>query len=76
MNRFKIHFTFLITIMALSFFSLAQAESLKPFILGKTVPGTMAEVVKATTEKLSEQGFTVVGKYSPYLNATVPATLK
>ena len=49
----------------------AEAETLKPFILGKTPQGNMQEVVEATGNALSEQGFTVVGSYSPYPNATV-----
>ena len=71
MNRFKRLFTISIALLALSFFSLAQAETLKPFVLGKTVTGTMADVVTNTTTKLTEQGFTVVGTYSPYPTATV-----
>lgn len=61
---------FLLLIM---FFSLstARAETLKPFILGKTPQGSMDEAVKATGEALSAQGFTLVGSYSPYANATV-----
>ena len=71
MNRLKTVLTLSILLLALGFFSLAQAEVLKPFVLGKTVPGTMADVVNHTTEKLTEQGFTIVGTYSPYPNATV-----
>ena len=71
MSRLKTFFTLSIIILALSFFSVAQAEVLRPFVLGKTVPGTMTDVVNHTTEKLTEQGFTVVGTYSPYPNATV-----
>ena len=71
MYRLKTVFTLSVLLLALGFFSLAQAEVLKPFVLGITVSGTMADVVNHTTEKLTEQGFTVVGTYSPYPNATV-----
>jgi len=71
MNRFKKLFTFSIFILALTFFTSAQAEVLKPFVLGKTITGTMAEIVTQTTAKLTEQGFTVVGTYSPYPTATI-----
>ena len=72
MNRLKTVLTFSFLLLALSFFSSAQAaETLKPFVLGKAVPGTMADVVAHASTKLTEQGFTVVGTYSPYPNATV-----
>ena len=71
MNRLKTVLTLSFLLLALGFFSIAQAEILKPFVLGNAVPGTMADVVNHTTEKLTEQGFTVVGTYSPYPNATV-----
>jgi len=71
MNRLKTLLTLSIMLTALAFFSTAQAEVLKPFILGKTVTGTMSEVVNDVTAKLLEQGFTIVGTYSPYPNATV-----
>ncbi|MFC1844440.1 hypothetical protein ACFLZ5_06575 [Thermodesulfobacteriota bacterium] len=71
MIRLKTIMTLSFLFMALSFFSVAQAEVLKPFVLGKAVTGTMAEVVTHATTKLTEQGFTVVGTYSPYPNATV-----
>jgi hypothetical protein len=71
MNRLKTFITLSILVLALSVFSKAQAEVLKPFILGSQVPGDMTEVVSHVTEKLSEQGFTVVGTYMPYPTATV-----
>jgi hypothetical protein len=71
MIRFKTIITLSFLILMLAWFSVAQAEVLKPFVLGKAVPGTMTEVVDHTTAKLTEQGFTIVGTYSPYPNATV-----
>ncbi|MGW8287549.1 MAG: hypothetical protein ACWGOD_04850, partial [Desulfobulbales bacterium] len=44
---------------------------LKPFVLGKTPPGKMADVVEYTKAQLTAQGFTIVGSYMPYPNATV-----
>jgi len=71
MNRIKTVCFLSFLLLALSIFSVAQAEVLKPFVLGKAVPGTMAEVVNHAAAKLTEQGFTVVGTYAPYPNATV-----
>jgi len=58
-------------LLVVSFFSLAHAEVLKPFVLGKTPPGNMADVVEYTKVQLTAQGFTIVGSYMPYPNATV-----
>lgn len=71
MHRLKIFFTLFLLLSVLVLSSTVQAEVLKPFILGDEVPGTMAEVVDHVTAKLTEQGFTVVGTYAPYPNATV-----
>jgi len=80
MIRQKIWFSIFITLLLLGFFSLAQAEVLKPFILGKTPstfdnplknPGSMADVAEYTKAQLTDQGFTIVGSYTPYPNATV-----
>lgn len=60
-------------LLTLASFSSAQAEILKPFILGETPQGTMEDVVESTGESLAKEGFTVVGSYSPYPNATVIA---
>jgi hypothetical protein len=71
MIRQKTKFTFFIMLLVLGIFSLAQAEVLKPFVLGKTPPGSMADVVAYTKAQLTEQGFTIVGSYVPFPNATV-----
>ena len=71
MIRQKKTVLFLIALLVLGMFSLSQAEVLKPFILGKNTPGTMADVVEYTKTQLTEQGFTIVGSYMPYPNATV-----
>jgi len=44
---------------------------LKPFILGSKGAGTVAEKTEAAKAALTANGFTVVGSYSPYPNATV-----
>jgi len=71
MIRQKKTVLFFIALLVMGMFSLAQAEVLKPFVLGKTPPGTMADVVEYTKAQLTEQGFTIVGSYLPYPNATV-----
>jgi len=72
MNRLKIVFTLSILLVTLGFFTaMAETAVLRPFILGKAVPGSMTDVVNHVTAKLTEQGFTVVGTYSPFPNATV-----
>ena len=71
MNRLKTFFTLAITILALVFFTSAQAEVLKPFVLGNAVSGSMADVVEYTKVQLTGQGFDIAGTYSPYPNATV-----
>ena len=71
MIRQKKTVLFFIALLVLGMFSLAQAEVLKPFVLGKTPAGSMADVVEYTKTQLTEQGFTIVGSYMPYPNATV-----
>ena len=71
MKSLKTVLTLSFLLLALGFFSLAQAEVLIPFVLGKAVPGSMADVVEYTKVQLTGQGFTIVGTYSPYPNATV-----
>ena len=51
--------------------ALADDALLKPFILGSKGPGTVAEKTEAAKTALTANGFTVVGSYSPYANATV-----
>ena len=82
MIRQKTILMFSIMLLFLGLFSVAQAEVLKPFILGKTPtsfknplmnPDNMADVVEYTKAQLTKQGFTIVGSYVPYPNATVIA---
>ena len=40
-------------------------------MLGKTPPGNIADVIEYTKAQLTDQGFTIVGSYTPYPNATV-----
>lgn len=71
MIQLKHKFSFLVLLLVLGVFSLARAEILKPFILGTTPAGSMADVVEYTKARLTDQGFTIVGSYMPYPNATV-----
>jgi hypothetical protein len=49
----------------------AQAEVLKPYILGDTPPGDFNQVVEKVKLSLRASGFEQVGTYSPYPGATV-----
>lgn len=52
---------------------LAQDAVLKPFVLGSKGPGEVAQKAEAAKAALAQHGFTVVGTYSPYPNATIIA---
>ena len=49
----------------------AAAESLKPFILGDTPPGDLKLATESVKTKLTQQGFEIVGSYSPFAGAMV-----
>lgn len=51
--------------------SAAAAELLKPFVLAYQGPGTIAAKVAEAKAALTAKGFTVVGTYSPYPDATI-----
>ena len=46
MIRQKMKIVLMATLLLLGFSTLAQAETLKPFVLGNTPPGSMADVVR------------------------------
>ena len=80
MFRFKHILPLVILMFMMSWLPQAHAEVLKPFILGKIPtsfknplmnPGSMPDVVVYAKAQLTEKGFTIVGTYSPYPNATV-----
>ena len=71
MIRQKITIALFLLVLATGIFSLARAEILKPFVLGKTPPGNIADVIEYTKAQLTDQGFSIVGSYTPYPNATV-----
>jgi hypothetical protein len=71
MIRQKTKISLFIMFLVMSIFSVAQAEVLKPFVLGKTPPGNMTEVVEYAKAQLTDQGFTIVGSYVPFPAATV-----
>ena len=52
---------------------LAQDAVMKPFVLASKGPGDVAQKVEAAKAALTQNGFTVVGSYSPYPNATIIA---
>ena len=51
--------------------AVADDEMLKPFILGSKSAGAVAEKANVAKAALTSNGFTVVGTYSPYPNATI-----
>lgn len=51
--------------------SSAQAEALRPFILGNPPSGNMTQTVALVSASLVSQGFSLVGTYSPIPKATV-----
>ena len=55
MIRKKEALSLFITLLLLGLFSVAQAEVLKPFVLGKTPPGNMADVVEYTKAQLTDR---------------------
>ena len=53
--------------------ALADEALLKPFVLAWKGPGELVQKADAAKAALTQQGFAVVGSYSPYPNATVIA---
>ena len=51
--------------------SSANAEVLKPFVLGDTPPGDLKQVADAVKLKVTAAGFEIVGSYSPFAGAMV-----
>ncbi len=47
------------------------ADEMKPFILGSTGVGAVADKVADVKKSLADNGFTVVGEYSPYETAHI-----
>jgi hypothetical protein len=60
-----------LAMFCLNALALADDEVLKPFVLGSKGPGSVAEKVEAAKTALAGQGFTLVGTYSPYPDATI-----
>ena len=71
----------ILTIMAVAMMSLVStvvgaadktaADKMKPFILGSTGAGTVADTVAEVKKSLTSNGFAVAGEYSPYEAAHV-----
>ncbi len=51
--------------------AMADEAILKPFVLGSKGPGSVAEKADAAKAALAANGFTVVGTYTPYPDATI-----
>jgi len=51
--------------------AMASDAIMKPFVLASKGAGEVAAVTEATKSKLTAAGFTIVGTYSPYPNATI-----
>jgi len=51
--------------------AMADSVMLKPFVLGSKGAGTVAEKTEQAKSALSAAGFSVVGNYSPYADATL-----
>ncbi|MFA6063581.1 MAG: hypothetical protein WC736_13400 [Gallionella sp.] len=51
--------------------AMADSVMLKPFVLGSKGAGTVAEKTEQAKSALSAAGFSVVGNYSPYVDATL-----
>ncbi len=49
----------------------ADEALLKPFVLGSSGPGTVAEKTTVVKSALAAQGFTIAGEYTPYPDAVV-----
>jgi uncharacterized protein (UPF0261 family) len=47
------------------------ADEMKPFILGSTGTGAVADKVADVKKSLTDSGFEVVGEYSPYETAHI-----
>ena len=63
----------LVVAVLVSIAATAQAEPLKPFVLGESLSGDLATVAAQVRTKLQTAGFQVVGSYQPYPHAVVIA---
>lgn len=66
-------FTALAVLAMLAAVPARAEEYLKPFVLAETRTGDPAAVVSEVEEKLTQAGFEIAGRYSPYPEATVIA---
>lgn len=74
MNRISIPRSAYIIIGIACLLLLATAKAsntLKPFILAKTLPMTLQAATEQTAQALQKAGFRLVGQYSPYPDATI-----
>jgi len=66
----------MLTITAAAVLSMASmvanaADGIKPFFLGSTATGAVADKVEGVKKSLTDNGFEVVGEYSPYADAHI-----
>lgn len=66
-------FSLLLTIVLLIPGLSAAEEIIKPYMLSSESPGSVAEKADQAKVALAENGFTIVGSYSPYAGAVVIA---
>ena len=70
MNTIKAMFLAALTFFCLNT-AMADDELLKPFVLASRSDGALAAKIEASKAALIANGFTVVGTYTPYPNATI-----
>ncbi len=58
-------------VMGVASLAVQAAGEMKPFILGSTVSGSVSDQVDGVKKSLTDNGFEVVGEYSPYDTAHI-----
>ncbi len=58
-------------VMSIASMAVNAAGEMKPFILGSTATGAVADQVDGVKKSLTDNGFEVVGEYSPYETAHI-----
>ena len=58
-------------VMGLAAMAAQAGDEMKPFILGSTTSGNVADQIDTVKKSLTDNGFEVVGEYSPYDNAHI-----
>ena len=72
LNQFVMYSLLLLLSFAISTTASAGDKTFKPFILAKTLPSTNIDnIASQTIKKLTDNGFTLAGQYSPYKDTRV-----